>query len=200
MDICKYEFKEKLGSGNFGDVFLATEKASGNKFAIKTVDNTENSNSTVLEVSILKKTNHEHIIKYYESFYNLSGKLCIVLEYADFGTFEAKITNGRCNTEEYCVWRVIAHISCALNYLHNLKPQHILHRDLKPANVLGLNVWSDKKNENQTSWKIADFGIAKLLNRDAQGQYYACTLAGTPVYMAPEVLNNFIVNKYRHSK
>ena len=32
-------------------------------------------------------------------------------------------------------------------------------------------------------WKLADFGIAQLL------QYYAKTFAGTEVYMAPEVLN-----------
>jgi serine/threonine protein kinase len=193
MNNCKYEFNEKLGSGSFGDVFLATEKATGKKFAIKTVDNAENSNSTVLEVSILKKTRHSNIIKYYESFYNLTGKLCIVLEYADYGTFEAKVSNGGCNKDEYCVWRVISHISSALDYLHKLKPRHILHRDLKPANVLGLTVWSDKKNKDEVSWKIADFGIAKLLNVDAQGQYYACTLAGTPIYMAPEVYNLILI-------
>jgi serine/threonine protein kinase len=187
MNISKYDLKKKLGSGSFGDVFLATEKATGKKFAIKTVNDSENSNSTILEVSILKKTSHRYIIKYFESFYNLSGKLCIVLEYADYGTFEAEVTKGNCLREEYSVWRVVSHISSALNYLHKLKPRHILHRDLKPANVLGLIVWSDTKNRNEVSWKIADFGLAKLLNVDAQGQYYACTLAGTPVYMAPEV-------------
>ena len=38
-------------------------------------------------------------------------------------------------------------------------------------------------------WKLADFGIAKLLTMDAQGQYYAATHVGTPIYMAPEVNN-----------
>ncbi len=83
--------------------------------------------------------------------------------------------------------RKISHISSALEYLHGLRPSHILHRDLKPANVLGVSVWFEKFKENRIVWKLADFGIAKLLTMDAQGQYYAATHVGTPIYMAPEV-------------
>ena len=143
--------------------------------------------TTDAEVAILRTTSHSHIIKYIESFYNAVGHLNIVMEFADFETLEDAVKENRNNTEEYCIWRFICQISLALNYLHTLKPRHVLHRDLKPANVLGLNVWDTKFNEHRISWKIADFGIAQLLDRNSQGKYYAQSLAGTPIYMSPEV-------------
>ena len=37
--------------------------------------------------------------------------------------------------------------------------------------------------------KIADFGVAKLLNKSGQDDFYAGTRTGTPTYLAPEVPN-----------
>lgn len=53
-----------------------------------------------------------------------------------------------------------------------------LQRDLKPQNLL----LSD--SSNQAVLKIADFGFA----RDLQPQRMADTLCGSPLYMAPEIL------------
>ena len=49
-----------------------------------------------------------------------------------------------------------------------------LHRDIKPANILLKN--------NQI--KIADFGLATQINDIEK----SVTFAGTPQYMAPEIL------------
>jgi serine/threonine protein kinase len=73
--------------------------------------------------------------------------------------------------------------------LHTLTPQPVLHRDLKPANILGQEHWNEEKKEVEIYWKLADFGIAKLLKKDAQGEFYTATYTGTPIYMAPEVKN-----------
>jgi serine/threonine-protein kinase ULK/ATG1 len=51
-----------------------------------------------------------------------------------------------------------------------------LHRDLKLANILKHNGYL----------KIADFGFAKLLENDDE---LASTMLGSPLNMAPEVLN-----------
>ena len=76
----------------------------------------------------------------------------------------------------------------ALVYLHNFKHGKILHRDLKPDNILGVTVYDNSEKRAGTVWKLADFGIAKLLDDRVLGNMFTSTVAGTPIYMAPEVL------------
>ena len=69
----------------------------------------------------------------------------------------------------------------ALKYLHGQHPP-VIHRDLKPDNIIS------KNSANGICFKIADFGIARVLGKNAYGEYYARSLIGTPIYMAPETL------------
>ena len=180
-----YTIENLLGCGHFGEVYKA--KKDGKSFAIKKVVNTER-NTAHQEIKILKQVNHKYIIKYYDHF--MEGKiLCIVLEYADVGTMEKAVKQGRVRFE-YNIWRITGHLSSALAYLHSRNPQ-ILHHDLKPDNILGVTVWCKSENGNRIAWKIADFGVAKMLTREAQEQYYGGDGPGIPTYMGPEVLRDF---------
>ena len=78
----EYQIKRHLGSGYFGNVYLA--KKGGRCYAIKKVVNTE-MNTARQEIQILKRVDHRNIIKYYGHYMERSV-LCIVLEYADKGT------------------------------------------------------------------------------------------------------------------
>ena len=180
----EYKIQKLLGSGHFGEVYLAEK--GGKSFAIKKVVNTER-NTAQQEIKILKQVDHPRIIKYYDHFME-KKILCIVLEYADVGTMEKAVkTHG---TEEFNVWRTISHLSGALAYLHSRNPQ-ILHHDLKPDNILGVKEWDKSENGHRTSWKLADFGVAKMLTREAQEAYYGGDGPGVPTYMGPEVLRDF---------
>ena len=70
----------------------------------------------------------------------------------------------------------------ALQYLHAQHPP-VIHRDLKPDNILG-----KLRDDGTIHFKIADFGLARVLGENAYGQYYAQSEVGTPIYMAPEAL------------
>ena len=65
------------------------------------------------------------------------------------------------------------YMSCMILILEHLHDRDIIYRDLKPENVMV---------DEDGYLKLIDFGSAKIVN----GRTY--TIAGTPHYMAPEVI------------
>lgn len=66
----------------------------------------------------------------------------------------------------------------ALNYSHT---KNIAHRDLKDENILVTH---------DGTVKIIDFGLAKNFNK-----FTMCTVAGSPLFMAPEVMGQKYTKK-----
>ena len=62
------------------------------------------------------------------------------------------------------MWEIVKQIASALVFLHSRSPP-IVHSDVKPENILV------QKTGEQEIWKLADFGLAKLLSKDSRGQY-----------------------------
>jgi serine/threonine protein kinase len=58
-----YRLRQKLGKGNFGEVYKATKDSK--RFALKFVGDTDEGASN--EVRILRKVKHEGIVKYFEA-------------------------------------------------------------------------------------------------------------------------------------
>jgi serine/threonine-protein kinase ULK/ATG1 len=71
---------------------------------------------------------------------------------------------------------VIIYFGEILSAFKLLTKNKIMHRDLKPDNILLHN----------GKTKIADFGFSKSLKSPTD---LAETMLGSPIYMAPEVLN-----------
>ncbi len=140
---------------------------------------------------LFRSCNHDHIVQYLDHYKSTRGDLCIVMEYMELGTMTQSVSKPDKN--EYNLWRALWQLSSALAYLHGQHPP-IMHRDIKPDNILGK--YSHK--DGTIVWKLADFGIAQLLNRKRLQQYYAQTFAGTEIYMAPEVLNDHVDMERRY--
>jgi len=138
------------------------------------------------EVELLKTFDHPHIVKYLTSYKSSEGDLKIIMEYCDGGTFTQILKTYR--KAEWNIWRTIRDIADALSFLHR---RHILHRHIKPDNILAKFAGVDPDDgARMYDLKICDFGVAKLLNKKAQDIYYASTVIGTPIYMAPEILKD----------
>ena len=88
--------------------------------------------------------------------------------------FENIVEDGEYTEQEAKV--VMASLLSALQFLH---AQKIVHRDLKPDNILC---------KSRLEIKLADFGLSNLL--PDSDQPFLKSLCGTPVYMAPEMLQN----------
>ncbi len=90
-----YERKELIGSGTFGKVYRCINKLNGQEYALKVVEITAKNkeeavkqiNNLKSEIGVLKKLNHDNIVKYYSFDISEDNKQVeIVLEYAKQGS------------------------------------------------------------------------------------------------------------------
>ena len=167
---------QELGRGTSGIVYKVQSCVDGSFKVVKTIDL---SSLTILkqqqalkEVQILKKTNHPHIIEYYNSICE-DSILYILMEYASGGDLQSHILKYKQKHQyisENQIWAWAYEICLGVNYLHN---HNILHRDLKC-----LNIFLDEKQRI----KIGDMGLSEIIN-DKSIENISI---GTPLFMSPE--------------
>ncbi len=175
------EVRAFLGKGAFGAVYRVKRQADGQNYALKIVDIRNRSQrgkqGAVNEIRVLAAVESEFVIRFWEAFVECE-KLHIVTEFAQGSDLAHKFEQLSLIEQrlpEDKVWSYFAQLCLGLQALHSV---NILHRDLKPANVL---LVSDDR------LKIADLGIAKVLNGD---EPVAKTQCGTPAYFSPELWRN----------
>jgi serine/threonine protein kinase len=78
---------ELLGEGNFGLVYKAYHKLSGNIVAIKVVPISSDIDSLRKEIAILRDCKSPYIVRYFGCYLKKStGELWLVLEYCNAGS------------------------------------------------------------------------------------------------------------------
>jgi len=167
----------KLGEGAYGSVSKGVHKSTGVVRAIKTVAKTKMKHVERFkrEIAIMKIMDHPNIIKLFETFED-HRNIYMVMEVCTGGELLSRIIQASRFNERDAAG-VTQQMLRALFYLHE---QHICHRDVKPDNFMFHN--GDPIEGNVL--KLIDFGLSRKF-RDGE---HMSTKAGTPFYVAPEVL------------
>eukprot|EP00922_Rhytidocystis_sp_ex-Travisia-forbesii_P001019 GHVS01001448.1.p1 GENE.GHVS01001448.1~~GHVS01001448.1.p1 ORF type:complete len:666 (+),score=103.33 GHVS01001448.1:59-2056(+) len=167
--------QKKLGQGTYGSVCKGRNKDTGQIRAIKTISKSQvkNLERFRLEISIMKSLDHPNIIKLFETFED-HRNIYLVMELSQGGELFDRIIEEGYFTEKDAA-ALMKQILSAVHYLHS---NNIMHRDLKPENFLFLS------RSRDSPLKIIDFGLSC---RYKPGDT-ASTKAGTPYYVAPQVL------------
>ncbi|XP_057605568.1 serine/threonine-protein kinase 33 isoform X2 [Hippopotamus amphibius kiboko] len=181
-----YTFGRILGQGSFGMVIEAIDKETETKWAIKKVNKEKAGSSAVKllerEVTILKSVKHEHII-HLEQVFETPKKMYLVMELCEDGELKEILDRKGHFSENETRW-IIQSLASAIAYLHN---KDIVHRDLKLENIMVKSSFIDANNEMNLNIKVTDFGLA--VKKQGRSEAMMQTTCGTPIYMAPEVIN-----------
>jgi tRNA A-37 threonylcarbamoyl transferase component Bud32 len=168
-----------LGHGGMGAVYKARQKHLDRLVALKILSPDISHDPAFAErfareARSLAKLNHTRIVSVYDFGQTEDGLFYFMMEFVDGTDLRRVIQAGQLSPREALA--IVPQICEALQFAHD---EGIVHRDIKPENIL-----LDKKGQV----KIADFGLAKLLDLPASA--YTLThpqqRMGTPHYMAPE--------------
>ena len=155
-----------------------------------------------LEIAILRQYRHRHIVCLH-AVHKTERHFYLVLEYCGGGDVQQLIRTRRARrlTEPLCR-RLLRDLSAGLQFLWS---QELIHRDIKPQNLLltgplpvdeiqDVEATDEMEAARQRAnfptaqfcLKIADFGFARHLTTASLAE----TLCGSPLYMAPEILQH----------
>lgn len=180
----KYEMGRKLGQGSFGIVYEIMNKASEEKFAIKVISKEKvggGKASFENEVFIMKSVIHPNLIKLEEVFES-KKKLYLITELCEAGEL-GKIIKKEGPIPEQTSKLIMRQIVDAISYLHR---NDIVHRDLKLENILLKEFDPD---QGIYYIKVTDFGLSSQRATAGTESMFE-DYCGTPLYMAPEIIEN----------
>lgn len=169
-----FSIVRNLGVGATGKVLLVKRNDNQKLYAMKIIKKKEIFKNGLeehikLEKKLLEQHRNKFLVKLKYGFQTPS-KIYLVMEYMSGGELSHLLRQFKTFTENLTVFYA-AEILLGLEYLH--EKMSVIYRDLKPENVL-----LDSKGHI----KLVDFGYSK------QTTVKTNTFAGTPEYMAPEVI------------
>jgi tRNA A-37 threonylcarbamoyl transferase component Bud32 len=176
------EIIELLGQGGMGAVYQARQPGLDRLVAVKILPPEAGRDPAFAErftreARALARLTHPNIVTVFD-FGQKDGLYYFIMEFVDGASLRPLLRAGAIQTAE--ALRIIGQICDALQFAHE---EGFVHRDIKPENIL-----LDRKGRV----KVADFGIAKLLDRRTGDPTLTgpWQVMGTLHYMAPEQMDN----------
>ena len=132
-----YAPKHCIGQGSYGKVFEGQDRRTNSKVAIKQMDIRYFERDAYLksqlftEIEILKKLNHENIVKLIDVL-QTTNSFYMITEFCKEGDLRNYLSKKRCLSEAESI-KIFSQI---VEGFQELCKNGIIHRDLKPENIL----------------------------------------------------------------
>ncbi|KAE8246768.1 hypothetical protein A4X13_0g5634 [Tilletia indica] len=174
----RYEIRDLLGRGSFGQVLQCKDHKTGKFVALKLIRNKKRFHQQALvEVKILENLTkwdpdgQYHVIRMTESFY-FRNHLCIAMELLSINLYELIKANNFAGFSTRLIRRFTSQV---LSSLSLMKHHKVVHCDLKPENIL-------LRHPRKSAIKVIDFGSSCFENEKVY------TYIQSRFYRSPEVI------------
>ena len=177
-----FQILSEVGRGGMGVVYMARQTKLNRTVALKMVLVGPTADPTTLqrflfEAEVLARIQHPNVVQVYEvgtyRIYTGAAIPFLAMEYLDGGTLHSHLRKVGLH-EPRAAAELIEGLARAVHAIHS---QGVIHRDLKPANIL---------RGDDGTFKVSDFGLAKLTTGGNSELTATGTIVGTPAYMSPE--------------
>jgi hypothetical protein len=154
-------YAERLGSGGFGVVYRGAFP-NGVQVAVKILNSTLDRRAEeqfMAEVGTAGRTYHINLVRLYGFCFDTTTK-ALVYEYLEKGSLDRVVFEHEQRRDTDlgdALYGIVVGTARGVRYLHEECQHRIIHYDIKPGNVL---LTAD------CTPKVADFGLARLCNRD----------------------------------
>ncbi len=165
---------EQIGQGAFGEVYRAWDTRLDREVALKLLSADRASGdrtptSVIHEGRLLARVRHPNVVTIHGAE-QIGDQIGLWMEFVRGHTLEQLLERGTVLTAAEAV-EIGLDLCCAVSAVHSAD---LLHRDIKAHNVM---------RADDGRIVLMDFGTGRELHDDAPSD-----LAGTPLYLAPEVL------------
>lgn len=184
-DANRYKILEVIGKGSYGVVCAAIDTHTGEKVAIKKINDIFEHISDAIrilrEVKLLRLLRHPDIVEIKRIMLPPSKRdfrdIYVVFELMESDLHQVIKANDDLTREhhQFFLYQMLR----ALKYMHTA---NVYHRDLKPKNILA--------NAN-CKLKICDFGLARVAFNDTPTTVFWTDYVATRWYRAPELCGSF---------
>jgi ankyrin repeat protein/predicted Ser/Thr protein kinase len=176
-----YQILGELGHGGMGVVYHGRDPAIGRPVAIKVIrvdagatleQGAELRQRLIQEASSAGQLSHPGIVTIYQ-LGEEGSDVFVVMEFIK-GDSLHQVLHEKVPLDRSRALDMLRQIAEALDYAHR---SGIVHRDVKPANILV---------REDGCIKVADFGLAKMIQDHTRSLTAAGVSLGSPAYMSPE--------------
>ncbi|WP_341997737.1 protein kinase [Microbacterium sp. LWH7-1.2] len=178
----RYLLRERIGEGGMARVYRADDTHLQRSVAVKVfrepTDGIGSVERALSETTLLASLSHHSLVTVFDARVGTDEVSYLVMEHVDGITLRDLIARGPVDP------RVVASIAIDIaEGLHVAHDHGVVHRDIKPSNVL---LWASPRPGWEWRAKLADFGIAYLMDSARARVTTPGVIVGTMAYVAPE--------------
>ncbi|XP_006656472.1 mitogen-activated protein kinase 12 isoform X2 [Oryza brachyantha] len=185
----QYQIQEVIGKGSYGVVAAAVDTRTGERVAIKKIndvfEHVSDATRILREIKLLRLLRHPDIVEIKHIMLPPSRRefqdIYVVFELMESDLHQVIRANDDLTPEHHQFF--LYQLLRALKYIH---AANVFHRDLKPKNILA---------NSDCKLKICDFGLARASFNDAPSAIFWTDYVATRWYRAPELCGSFF-SKY----